>query len=87
MGRSFYKPKNHIVEQQRVDIAPQGLSHEEFVHYSMFYSIWKANELKKEYEKKNNFKYDCVIKSRFDVALFDKLDVMNQNLNYIVSFY
>ena len=44
---NFYNPKNHIVEQQRFDIAPQGVGHKIFIHYSMFYSIWKANELKK----------------------------------------
>ena len=47
--------------------------------------MWKSSQLKQMYEKNHNFKYDCVIKSRFDVALLDELDVMNQNLNYINS--
>jgi hypothetical protein len=48
--------------------------------YSMFYSIYKSNELKKQYEQKNNFVYDWVIRVRFDLALpsgpliLDKLD-------------
>lgn len=33
---------------------------------SMFYSIDKANKLKKEYEEENNFKYDCVVRLRTD---------------------
>jgi len=37
--------------------------------YSMFYSIYKSNELKKQYEQKNNFIYDWVIRIRFDMAL------------------
>jgi len=42
--------------------------------FSMFYSIYKSNELKKQYEKENKFKYDFVIRSRFDVKLNSKVD-------------
>ena len=34
---------------------------------SMLYSIMQANELKKQYEIENNFRYDLVIKTRFDL--------------------
>lgn len=34
---------------------------------NMFYSIMLANELKKKYEIKNDFRYDLVIKTRFDL--------------------
>jgi hypothetical protein len=34
---------------------------------SIFYSIWKANELKKQFEEENNFKYDIVVRVRFDL--------------------
>jgi hypothetical protein len=34
---------------------------------SMLYSIMMANELKKQYEIQNNFRYDLVIKTRFDL--------------------
>jgi hypothetical protein len=37
--------------------------------YSMFYSIYKSNQLKSEYESKNNFKYDLVIRCRFDIVI------------------
>lgn len=33
---------------------------------TMFHSIYMANQLKKEYEKEHNFKYDIVIRSRMD---------------------
>lgn len=33
---------------------------------SMFYSVTKCNDLKNQYEKENDFKYDVVIRSRFD---------------------
>lgn len=35
---------------------------------NMLYSILMANELKKRYEIKNNFRYDLVIKTRFDLV-------------------
>lgn len=34
---------------------------------SMLYSIMQANELKKQHEIENNFRYDLVIKTRFDL--------------------
>lgn len=36
---------------------------------SMFCSIYKSNELKKQYEQDNNFIYDWVIRIRFDMAV------------------
>lgn len=35
----------------------------------MFFRIYRSNLLKKEYELKNNFRYDLVIRSRFDVKV------------------
>jgi hypothetical protein len=35
---------------------------------SLFYSMYHANMLKLQYEIENNFKYDFVVKSRFDVV-------------------
>jgi len=35
---------------------------------SMLYSIMMANELKKKYEIENNFRYDLVIRTRFDLV-------------------
>jgi hypothetical protein len=35
---------------------------------SFYYSRWMAIKLKENYEEENNFKYDCVIVSRFDLG-------------------
>lgn len=35
----------------------------------MWYSIYQSNELKKEYERERGFKYDCVIRARFDLEV------------------
>lgn len=43
--------------------------------WKMFYSLFKANEAKSNYEKENGFKYDLVIRARPDVALTDKLNL------------
>jgi hypothetical protein len=39
---------------------------------SQYYSIQRSFELKKQYEEENNFKYDCVIKSRFDLGRINR---------------
>jgi hypothetical protein len=39
------------------------------------YSFWKSNELKKEYEIENNFKYDYVIKLRGDLIFWPDFTV------------
>lgn len=41
---------------------------------SMFYGIWRANELKRSYEEANGFVYDCVIRCRSDLFFFDTVD-------------
>jgi hypothetical protein len=51
--------------------------------YSMFYSIYQSNKLKSEYEIKNNFKYDWVIRSRFDIKLNSKINFNEFNNNII----
>jgi len=40
---------------------------------SMHYSIFKANELKKQYEVENNMLFDCVIRMRFDSDFGDEI--------------
>jgi len=51
--------------------------------HSMFYSIMKCNDLKLKYEQYNNFKYDCVVRARFDYNLNTKIDVSKLDLNNI----
>lgn len=38
---------------------------------NMLYSIMMSNELKKQYEIENNFRYDVVIKTRFDLIFHE----------------
>jgi hypothetical protein len=46
---------------------------------SMFYSIFKSNELKCEYEKNNNIIFDKVIRMRFDSDFLGKDLILNSN--------
>jgi hypothetical protein len=48
--------------------------------HSMYYSIYRANELKKRYERENGFVYDCVVRSRTDLY-FDKEFTLNEFLS------
>jgi hypothetical protein len=57
----LYKPTSYI-NQQPFELNSMGS------FGNMFYSIMMANELKKKHEIKNNFRYDLVIKTRFDLV-------------------
>lgn len=53
---------------------------------SMLYSMNEVNELKKQYEEENNFKYDCVIRHRFDLNLYldQPIDLSTLDLNKFI---
>ncbi|MDG2409676.1 MAG: hypothetical protein P8M53_11760 [Pirellulales bacterium] len=42
-------------------------------YMQMLYAMKKCNEMRKDYEEDNNFKYDRIIRSRLDVRYFDKM--------------
>lgn len=48
--------------------------------YAFFNSMNQVIKLKQEYEIENNFKYDCVILTRLDLKIMDRI-VIPQNLN------
>ena len=80
--KELYKPKDCIAEEQihfdfEYSVGPghggegtyRGVENLRFHSlYSRWYSAQQANKLKKEYEEKNNFKYDIVMLTRFDLA-------------------
>lgn len=53
-------PKKVIIEEESSKVPHPG------AWSQMFYSLMIANWLKKEYEIENNFKYDVVVKTRYD---------------------
>lgn len=69
--RRLFVPKLITIEKQITFHIPSHITgdmNRKQAHYSRWYSTMKSLELKSEYEKSNNFKYDCVMVSRFDIA-------------------
>ena len=58
-------------------------NHDVFCGYSMFYGIYKANELKELYSLENNFVYDYVIRIRYDFMPMEPLICSNYNSQFI----
>ena len=50
---------------------------------SMYYSIFKSNELKRKYERKNKILFDKVIRMRFDSDFCDKELILDPDINSI----
>jgi hypothetical protein len=70
---NLYKPVDHLFEPQ-IDFTnkpnPTNVSPERLhSQYSRWYSTKKVIELKNKYENTNNFKYDYVFLSRFDIYI------------------
>jgi hypothetical protein len=67
----LYKPKKILIEPQKTVVPSivKEYSNAHFIHFSMFYTMRESLRLKQEYEKENNFKYDLVIRTRFDIGL------------------
>ena len=53
--------------------------------YSQWYSRKKSVELKKEYEIENNFTYDFVMISRFDVCFFTDIPFADLDSDYLYA--
>lgn len=88
----LYNPKNICIEQQKQFIdkfprdynTPHGIINNTF-RISMFYKIYKCNELKIEYENFLNKQYKYVIRTRPDIVLSRSLNVndLDPNILYI----
>lgn len=77
----LYKPKIFYQEKQKefkiFDDVNYGLLKPTSI-FSMFYSIMMVNKIKSMYEKDKNFKYDLVIRTRFDLLIKNfNLDLYN----------
>lgn len=73
----LYKPVASSYQRQLIFDIPEyvrGEKQRKQNHYSRWYSNMVVNQLKKDYEKSNNFKYDFVMTSRFDLAWETDID-------------
>jgi len=62
---ALLKPKKYKVTHTLFNIMNSEIYNDRWVN--LFYSLTQSLYLKKEYELEHNFKYDLVIKSRFDI--------------------
>jgi len=85
----YYAPKKQLLERQRDFYVPReyhfntGWPQPNFVAYSHFYSLKRVNELRKQYERENNIKYDMVVKHRFDVYIACEIKWEEYDLNSV----
>ena len=69
--KMLYKPIKSVIQKQlgfKIPYYVKGLRGRKQGHYSRWYSNMVVNQLRREYEKENNFKYDFVMTTRFDLA-------------------
>ncbi len=67
----LYSPKKSQYQEQIIFEIPnyvKGPTSRKNNHYSRWYSNFRVNQLRKEYEEQNNFEYDFVMTTRFDLA-------------------
>lgn len=89
---NLYKPKLYKSEPLVNENFPLNKYRSPSEHFRkttffQFYSLFKAFQLKREYEIQNNFTYDVVIRNRFDSAInfIPKLNEMDPNKIYLPS--
>jgi hypothetical protein len=75
------KPKKFLIEPQKEFPHLRNLKSEPSANQELlgsnFYSVYMANELKKQYEQENSFKYDIVIRTRYDLFYESKIKTMD----------
>jgi hypothetical protein len=80
----IYSPKKAIIEEQRQFKFDESLPWlggktrapvRNFLVKSRFYSSQQAMKLKREYEKENNFRYDFVMITRYDLIWLTPIDL------------
>lgn len=80
---AIYKPKGLLIENNKEKIKADGHSFDIVNVSSMYYGIFKSNELKLKYENANKFKYNLVIRCRPDLLFRRPIIFDNLDLNFI----
>ncbi len=80
----LYNPKKHVIEPQIWWDKNPWRGFRMNNHMSKWYSTQKSVELKTQYEIENNFEYDFVFVSRFDIAWLKEMDFKTYDKN---AFY
>jgi len=64
---------NELLKYDELNTKTESLINYAFNAMSMYYKIYRCNNLKIQYEKTNNFKYDIVIRSRMDFLFENRI--------------
>lgn len=74
------QPLKYIVEPQKEFPHLRSLIQEPSANQELlgsnFYSVWMANELKKQHEQEQGFVYDMVVRTRYDLFYYEQVDLM-----------
>ena len=89
---SGFKPKKYLIEPERTFEIPKhvvGTEDRKQAHWHRWYSCQQAVKMKKDYEEKNNFIYDCVMFARYDLAWTKapKFKEYDQNKFWVSNWY
>lgn len=87
----MYKPKSLMIDKYHI-LKPEYYKYSDVNRYkgsirhvynihSMVESIYLSNNLKTQYEYNNNFIYDCVIRSIFDLNIIKDIKFENYDMN------
>lgn len=85
--KSLYQPQEYFeFDPHKVDFSHRWLG-QAFRTASRYTSLQRAVYLKQLYEKENNFKYKWVIVLRFDLVLFNKIELSDKDNNLFYGCY
>lgn len=88
-----FKPKDFIFEKQKIFNIPKHVRAQGFPnperrkqnHYSRWYSFKKSVMLKRNWEQKQGFKYDCVLVGRFDTSWEKTVDFSSFDMGKVYT--
>lgn len=91
---SVYRPKKFCLDKNNCIILPKeyeradapGVANKNSTYkniFSMYKSIWISNCTKIQFESENNFKYDWVVRLRFDYLLDYEINLSEKNKNLL----
>jgi hypothetical protein len=78
-----YKFENFLSMEEGSAILPENVNS----MVASFYKVYKCNELKKQYEKENNFVYDVVIRMRPDIFFEKKVNLKIDKNKILINAY
>ena len=90
----LYKPKKYLSEEykdfdtEEFCKGDSPLAHQRIcskAQWSKYYSVYKAVEQKRKYEEENNFKYDCVFITRYDLLSFEDFIFSDYDMSYFYA--